>query len=75
MQEALNAQGHEKAKKYGGRGKDVTLYSPLKFNRRFLGTYRLHIQGREISRAINQRESRWQAELSRWLIARLIFGP
>jgi hypothetical protein len=25
---------------------DMTLYSPLSFNRRFGGTYRLHLQGR-----------------------------
>jgi hypothetical protein len=44
---------------------DITPCSPLKVNRRFGGTYRLHLQGRKISRAQNQRESRWQAKL-RW---------
>jgi hypothetical protein len=41
---------------------DITLCSPLKVNRRFGGTYRLHLQGRGISRARNQRESRRKAE-------------
>jgi hypothetical protein len=36
--------------------------SPLKVNRRFEGTYRLHHQGRRICRARNQSE-RWQAEV------------
>jgi hypothetical protein len=31
--------------------------SPLKVNRRFGGTYRLHLQGRRINQARNQRES------------------
>jgi hypothetical protein len=43
---------------------DITPCSPLKVNRRFGGTYRLHLQGKRISRARNQRENRWQAELS-----------
>jgi hypothetical protein len=30
---------------------DVTPCSPLSFNRRFGGTYRLHLQGKEISSA------------------------
>jgi hypothetical protein len=30
---------------------DITTYSPLKANRRFKGTHRLHLQGRKISRA------------------------
>jgi hypothetical protein len=51
---------------------DITPCSPLKVNRRFGGTYRLHLQGRKISRARNQREIRWQAEA---LLARLIFRP
>jgi hypothetical protein len=38
---------------------DITPRSPLKVNRRFGGTYRLHLQGRRISRARNQPESRW----------------
>jgi hypothetical protein len=37
---------------------DITPCSPLKVNWRFGGTYRLHLQGRRISRARNQRESR-----------------
>jgi hypothetical protein len=41
---------------------DITPYSPLRVNRRFGGTYRLHLQGRRISRARCQRESKWQAE-------------
>jgi hypothetical protein len=41
----------------------ITLCSPLKVNRRFGGTYRLHLQGRRISRARNQRKIRWQAAL------------
>jgi hypothetical protein len=41
---------------------DITPCSPLKVDRRFGGTYRLHLQGRRISRARNQRESRRQAE-------------
>jgi hypothetical protein len=40
----------------------TTLCSSLKVNRRFGGTCHLHIQGRKISQARNQRESRWQAE-------------
>jgi hypothetical protein len=43
--------------------KSIRPYSPLKVNRRFGETYRLHLQGRRISRARNQREIRWQAEL------------
>jgi hypothetical protein len=39
---------------------DIKPCSPLKFNRRFGGTYRLHLQGQKISRARNQRESRLQ---------------
>jgi hypothetical protein len=47
----------------------------VKVNRRFRGTYRLHLQGRRINRARNQRESRQQAWLllSRWFLAWLIF--
>jgi hypothetical protein len=41
---------------------DILPCSPLKVNRRFGRIYRLHIQGRRISRARNQHESRWQAE-------------
>jgi hypothetical protein len=39
---------------------DITLCSPLKVNRPFGGTYRLHRQGRKICQARNQRESRWK---------------
>jgi hypothetical protein len=42
---------------------DITPCSPLKVNRRFGGTCRLHLQGRRICRARDQREGRWQAEL------------
>jgi hypothetical protein len=41
---------------------DIMPYSPLRVNRSFGGTYRLHLQGGKISGARNQRESRWQAE-------------
>jgi hypothetical protein len=41
---------------------DITPCSPLKVGLRFGGTYCLHLQGRRISRARYQRESRWQAE-------------
>jgi hypothetical protein len=37
---------------------DITPCSLLKVNRRFGATYRFHLQGRRISRARNQRESR-----------------
>jgi hypothetical protein len=36
---------------------DITTCSPLKINRRFGGICRLHIQGRRISQARNQREA------------------
>jgi hypothetical protein len=42
---------------------DITPCTPLKVNRRFGGTYCLHLQGRRISRARNQCKSRWKA---RW---------
>jgi hypothetical protein len=45
--------------------------SPLKVNRRFGRTYSLHLQGRWISRARNQRESKWQAEI----LLGLFFDP
>jgi hypothetical protein len=53
---------------------DITPCSLLKVNRRFGRTCRNHLQGRRISRARNQSESRWQAEflISRWFLARLI---
>jgi hypothetical protein len=41
---------------------DITPCSPLKVNRSFGGTCRFHLQGRKISLARNQRESRWQAD-------------
>jgi hypothetical protein len=40
---------------------DITPCSPLSFNRHFGEIYRLHLQGQKISRARNQRETRWQA--------------
>jgi hypothetical protein len=46
--------------------------SPLKVNRRFGGTRRLHFQGRRVSRARNWRESRLEA---RRFLARLILRP
>jgi hypothetical protein len=36
---------------------DITPCSPLKVNRRFGGTYGLHIQGPKLSQARNQREA------------------
>jgi hypothetical protein len=45
---------------------DITPCSPLNVNRRFGGTYRLHLQGRRISKATNQRECRWQASKQAW---------
>jgi hypothetical protein len=45
---------------------DRTPCSPLKVNRRFEGTYRLHCQGWGISRARYQCESKWQAGLRPW---------
>jgi hypothetical protein len=41
---------------------DITLFSPLRVNQSFGGTYRLHLQDKKISGARNQRESKWQAE-------------
>jgi hypothetical protein len=41
---------------------DTTSCSPLNVNRSFGGSYRLHLQGRIMSRARYQREIRWQAE-------------
>jgi hypothetical protein len=43
---------------------DIMSCTPLKFNRRFRGTCRLHLQGRRIGRARNQRVRRWQIEQS-----------
>jgi hypothetical protein len=42
---------------------DITPCSTMSVDRRFGGTYRLHLQGQKISWARNQRESRWQAVL------------
>jgi hypothetical protein len=42
---------------------DITPCNPLKVNRSFGETYRLHLQGLKISRVRNQRKSRGQAEL------------
>jgi hypothetical protein len=39
---------------------DITPCSLLRVNRRFGGTYCLHLQGRRISWARSQHESRWQ---------------
>jgi hypothetical protein len=36
---------------------DITLCNPLKVNGLFGGTYRLQLQGQQISRAVNQGES------------------
>jgi hypothetical protein len=63
---------------------DMTPCSALSGTRRFGGAYHLHLQGRKISRARDQRESSWQAELcmwqgchmlSRWSLSRLVFRP
>jgi hypothetical protein len=43
---------------------DITPYIPLKVNRRFRGGYLFYLQGRRISQARNQLESRCQAEQS-----------
>jgi hypothetical protein len=40
---------------------DITSCSPLKVNRCFGESCSLHLQGRGMSRARNQRETRWQA--------------
>jgi hypothetical protein len=50
---------------------DITPCSLLKVKRRFGGTYRFRLQGRRISLARNQHESRWQAEL----LLGLFFDP
>jgi hypothetical protein len=47
---------------------DITPHSPLKANRRFGAIYRLHLQGRRISRAIYQRKSSACNLLSRWYL-------
>jgi hypothetical protein len=66
---ALTSEGsHEGRQRARGRAglirRVLSSGSPLKVNRRFGGTYRLHIHGRRISRERNQREIRCQAELS-----------
>jgi hypothetical protein len=40
---------------------DMTPCSPLSFNRRFGGTYRLHLQGLRNNFSKNQQGSRWEA--------------
>jgi hypothetical protein len=42
---------------------NITQCTLFKVNRSFGGTCRLHLHGRKISRARDQRERRWQAEL------------
>jgi hypothetical protein len=55
---------------------DITPCSTLKVKWCFRGTHCLHLLGQIISRARNQCESRWQADmLSRWFLARLIIRP
>jgi hypothetical protein len=44
---------------------NTTPCSPLKVNRCFGGKYRLHLQGRRISRTRYQRESRWQVVVAK----------
>jgi hypothetical protein len=51
---------------------DITSCSPSKFKRCFGGAYRLHLQGRKISRARNQLSFHL---LSRWFLTLLIFQP
>jgi hypothetical protein len=41
---------------------DITPCNPLRVNRRFGGIYRLYLQGRKVSRARAQRESRWKPD-------------
>jgi hypothetical protein len=41
---------------------DMTPCSPLSFNRRFGGKYRLHLQGRRNKFSKNQEASRWKAK-------------
>jgi hypothetical protein len=52
---------------------DITPCSPVHVNRRFGETYRLHIQGRRISRARNQRKSRRFFHAG--ILLRLFFDP
>jgi hypothetical protein len=52
---------------------DITPCTPLKVNRRFEGTCRLHLQGRKVSHARNQREAElYLPHASRWLL--VLFG-
>jgi hypothetical protein len=53
--------------------RDATSCRPLKFNRSFVGIYRLHLQGRRISRPRNQCERKWQAHIENILLP-LDFG-
>jgi hypothetical protein len=53
---------------------DITSCSPLKVNRRFGGTYRLYLQGRDINQARNQRSRSVFHLLSRWFLSQLIFS-
>jgi hypothetical protein len=46
---------------------DTMPRNQLRVNRSFGETYRLHLQGLRISRARNQRESRWYVPLKRRL--------
>jgi hypothetical protein len=48
---------------------DVPPCSPFKINRRFGGTCRLHLEGRRISQAGNQREAVSKQRLLAWLIS------
>jgi hypothetical protein len=52
---------------------DITPRSPMKVNRRFGGTCRLHLNGRRISQARNKREAAME-ESSRFLIGEF-FDP
>jgi hypothetical protein len=59
---------------------DITQCIPLKVNRRLGGTYRLHLQGRRISRARTSvragvKQSPCLPPVSTLVLARLIFGP
>jgi hypothetical protein len=51
---------------------DIMLCSPLNVNRHFGGTYHLHLQGRRMRRAKNQRESSACHMHSWWFLAWLI---
>jgi hypothetical protein len=54
---------------------DITPCSPLKINRRFRGTYCLHLQGRRISQARNQGKSSARKTAFMPDFARLILRP